>query len=222
MDCENKFVCVYCVNREHKQHKHDTLINQATSTRTLMSTELKKIMEDSSRSTINYQDEMEKVSTVRDKMEVELEERMLKELNKHAVKLSAAKEKLLAEFDDSINRYKSYLNDLCLIGKDFQEAFSSFIEQALEKPDYELLSERDGIIDKSKTFSSAHCFNATLTNEHGADENYLGQLKTNSFINEEAENNEIFQFCCDSNYNDALQKIEDLNNLVKCLNGKNF
>ena len=32
-DCENKFVCVYGINRNHKSHSRDTLANQAVSTR---------------------------------------------------------------------------------------------------------------------------------------------------------------------------------------------
>ena len=218
-DCDIKFVCVYCINREHKHHKHDTIANQGALARTMFSSELNKIKVESTQSTIKYKDELEKIAPLREQLEVELKERMLKKINKYVVSLYAEKEKLMTQFDADASKYKSDVKDLGLIEEDFDKSFSKYIDKVNAKKDFELIYERNEILGKAKTLSVPHCFTTTLGND---DETLLGLLECQSFTTKDLEDNEIIKLNYDKKYHDDVQKLEDLHNVIKHKGGEKY
>ena len=63
-DCDNNFVCIYCINREHKTHQFDSVANQALSIRNVLSVELNKLRKDTPSIDIVYELEVKKLQSV--------------------------------------------------------------------------------------------------------------------------------------------------------------
>ena len=215
-DCDIKFLCVYCINREHKHHKHDTIANQGALARTMFSSELNKIKVESTQSTIKYKDELEKITPLREQLEVELKERMLKKINEYVISLHTEKEKLMAQFDAEASKYKSDVKDLGLIEEDFDKSFSKYIDKVNAKTDFELIYERNEILGRAKTLSLPHCFTTTLGND---DETLLGLLECQTFTTKYLEDNDIIKLNYDKKYQDVVQKVKDLDNVIKRMKG---
>ena len=221
-DCENKFICIYCSCRSHKTHTRDTIVNQAASTRELLSAQLNKTKKDTAISNITYANEVKKFPKFRELLDIELNERILKKLNRDAVSLNKEKENILLQFDTSVEHYTTELNYYDLIENDFDKAFTLFINKVINnKKDFEILSEMNEIKHQSETFASAHCCEINLKNDDDIKENPLGLLEINSF-KEIPENNEVITFLCDKVYYDALRKLEDLSYLIKCHTGNSL
>ena len=70
-----------------------------------MSRQLNKTKQDILTSNIIYEDEIKKLTTFRDLLDIELNEIIMKKLNQHAVCLNKEKENRLFQFDTHVDQY---------------------------------------------------------------------------------------------------------------------
>ena len=219
MDCENQFLCVYCINREHKDHHHDTLENQVEITKVMLSSELKKIKKDIPNLNLSYKDELKKIGKLRNNLRTELQERVMKKLNEYTVSLNQQTNDLLQKFDSKVNEFGKILDEFGLAEHDYETAFSKYIEKTNAKPNFEILSEKDGIIRQSEILASVHCFMASLT-DYEPNEASIGDLQMSIFQKKEIhENIKIIELNLEKSYKQYDDIMEALTQLKKYNSG---
>lgn len=179
-DCDNMFTCVYYVNREHKNHKHQTIAETGLETKRCLEAlitsfeDTRSVLEMVSR---QYNDAVESLRNDREILIFELKLKKLKRLDDYLKMLNAEEENLLREFDEKANEFKSRSIDTKI--KEFSDHAHAFIS----KCHFELVAEKIDIEQKiCSLFTSPTSFPKFNSCLHQMDEkkclqNPLGRLE---------------------------------------------
>ena len=106
-DCDERFVCTYCVHRGHKHHKHETIDNYAPQTRKWLMSQINVAKDFIPTRKVSYHEEFQKIELFRKKLAVELRARKQNHLRKCFDELSRNEEVLLNQFDNAFLVYKT-------------------------------------------------------------------------------------------------------------------
>jgi len=215
LDCDVLFVCVYCINRSHKHHKHDTVENQGSIARTVFATELNRLKNESpEQSAINYEHELKRIPLIREELLEELVNRKLKRVHQCIVKVDGENDQVLSEFDRVAMHYESDVKALGLVEANFSKTVSKYSEKVDAKKHFELVYQRDEILQTAKSLSLPRYFTTKLGKDG---ETSVGLLECKLFTEKEPEDdNEIIKLSYDKTYcGDSIKKGEELN---KCVN----
>ncbi|XP_057303092.1 E3 ubiquitin-protein ligase TRIM56-like [Hydractinia symbiolongicarpus] len=234
IECEEKFTCVFCINREHKNHTKKTVEEMGLEIKKwfqsfVTSFEDRKVLLESLSG--KYNEALMNLKSQRELFVHELEVRKLKRMEEYLQLLKAEEKKLLKDFDEKTEEFKAKVISGGYSENAKMKKFSSYIELLNSKSHFELVAEKKeikkNISDLSSLPETFPNLNLHLPqiNDNELLKNPLGELKITfypAYIGDvsssewSACNNTIGE--TEGNF-DYPQLTKDLMNLVKSLKG---
>ena len=222
LDCHERFVCTYCVHRNHKDHAKETIERYAPDTRNWIMSQI-SVAQDSSQQMNVSNEEMIKIKSFRTVLENELQDRVIKKLSNYIDRLIQEKEVLLNKYDTTVFRYQENITNSNLLSANTADTFAEFSKEMKNKPDFEILSERNAIIKKIDNLSiEVHSFEANLKNLYN-EEYLLGELNvkteniTKASENKPEKNVELHM---ERVFEKEIEKENDLKSVMEYVSGK--
>ncbi|XP_057311342.1 uncharacterized protein LOC130648867 [Hydractinia symbiolongicarpus] len=144
-DCDNSFVCVYCIQRDHKTHRKKKIDEVGEETKEwfkslVTSFHKKKFMLETL--TGKYNDALKIFKTDREKFVHELKVRKLKRIEEYLKMLNAEEENLLKEFDKKTEQFKAKLISTGFVDDRKLRDFSDYVNVLNLKSPFEIVSEK--------------------------------------------------------------------------------
>ena len=216
LDCRERFVCMYCVHREHKDHENELIVRYAPDTRNWLTSQIN--VQGSHHSNVSYDEEMIKIESYRTELEQELQDRVVKQLSNYIDRLNQEKEVLLNNFDTTVSRHKENIANSKLLGANIGDPFTELNKEMKSKQDFEILSEKSAIVKKIDTLSMVHCFKVDLDTNYN-DQYILGQLNVKT-VQCDASENKSGRIPMKHIYENKIEKENDLKSVTEYVSGK--
>ncbi|XP_057308293.1 E3 ubiquitin-protein ligase TRIM56-like [Hydractinia symbiolongicarpus] len=145
IDCHNKFTCVYCKNRSHKNHEMKSIAEFGEEARKWFQCfigsfeETKLVLE---KLTKEYHESLKSFKCSREAFVLELKIRKLKRIEDYLKKLNTEEENLLLSFDQKMKEFESKIFSSGLTNNTRMQEFSKYMEEFNSKCDFELVAEK--------------------------------------------------------------------------------
>ncbi|XP_057310157.1 E3 ubiquitin-protein ligase TRIM56-like [Hydractinia symbiolongicarpus] len=213
IDCDNKFTCVYCIHRSHKNHERKSVAEFGEEARNLIQSflasfdETKVVMENLTK---QYYGSLNNLNSSREAFVRELKVRKLKRIEDYLKILNTEEENLLLRFDQKMEefKYEIILSGHCTRIPEFLKD----IKELNLKYHFELVAKKLEIERKLRSLSSlprvipSYNMHFASLNEQDCLKNPLGELKISV-----SDVNFVNPYKC-SVYKSTMDKIEKLPN----------
>ena len=211
IDCNDRFICTYCVHRGHKQHKLETIEKCVENARHRIMDESKDFIRVRKKV---LQDGLGKLKLFRQEVVVELKERIQKKLKVRLDELLNAQEVILSNFDNAVSTCEYQLK--------YSDSLEASIVQMPHKNTFEILSEN---ADSGKRLNNVFSmyFLETYVNTNFSEAEPLGQIVISSterpYVSR-IDYDENFKTNLDNIYESRIEKQKDFKQLMECVNGE--
>lgn len=182
IECDNKFVCVYCVHREHKGHNRKGITEYGIELNKHFQTFEDTIVELEKLSEI-YHKTLMKLDSERKVFVQELNMRKLKCIERYITILNEEEKNMLKDFDEKSEKFKAEIMRVGCTDRTKMKEFTDEIKAFKLKSNFELIAEKVEIERKLRNLSSLPpsiaTFNSHLhqLNMEKLSRNPLGKLK---------------------------------------------
>ncbi|XP_057302661.1 uncharacterized protein LOC130636826 [Hydractinia symbiolongicarpus] len=186
IDCDNKFTCLYCIHRSHKNHERRSIAEFGEEARKWFQSSIasfdktKVVLE---KLTKEYDESLKSFKCSREAFVRELKIRKLKRIEDYLKKLNTEEENLLLRFDQKMKEFESkiFVSELTLDTR--MQEFSKCMEEFNSKCDFELVAWKLEIERKHHSLLSfprvipSYSMHLKHLNEQDCLTNLLGELK---------------------------------------------
>lgn len=182
IECDSKFVCVYCVHREHKGHNRKGITEYGIELNKHFQTFEDTIVELEKLSEI-YHKTLMKLDSERKVFVQELNMRKLKCIERYITILNEEEKNMLKDFDEKSEKFKAEIMRVGCTDRTKMKEFTDEIKAFKLKSNFELIAEKVEIERKLRNLSSLPpsiaTFNSHLhqLNMEKLSRNPLGKLK---------------------------------------------
>lgn len=149
--CDNAFLCEYCINRDHKNHRRKSIAEIGDKVRNQFQsliTSFDKEKDVSQTMTVKYERALIDLERKREILVHELEVRKLKKMEEYHKMLNIQEEEMLMQFDERAEKYTAKVTSAGFV------KFLDYVEVIKSKTSFELISERVAIEKELGNLSS--------------------------------------------------------------------
>ena len=174
LNCNHRFICCYCLNRDHRKHQVDTIEKLAHQYKDKYFEEFDKINADDL--DFSYDDVVADIFKYEEDLALELDARILLKVSSYIKKLTREKIEIISKYHEAADNYKQSLIDLKLTDHTFKESLESARNYLKNRSAFETIALQDELNDQLKNcISKLNVFNVTLVD--GDDFDSLGTLQ---------------------------------------------
>ncbi|XP_057303093.1 uncharacterized protein LOC130639900 [Hydractinia symbiolongicarpus] len=186
IQCDNKFVCVFCVHREHKNHRLKSVTEFGMEAKNWFQsfiTSFENTRKDSERLSKIYHETLMKLEREREIFAQELKMRKLKCIERYLTILNAEEERFLKEFDDKREMFRTEIINVNCMDHTSMKEYRDYINAFNLKSNFELIAEK---VEIEKTLRNLTSLSASMPifkshlrqiNDQELPNNPLGELK---------------------------------------------